>query len=213
MLSVSHHQIRKLIKAGILASEQVMPDAPHQIRAADLASEQVITALKRKGCPCRVDPKDRFQCFQTLGKEVHNKSIIAIPRSARSAALLVRQIRPSSRKRVKASIAEHVVHRLGDLGMPGEPGAFGSHPLLESRDERRDARAANGHALGGGAAVDLALGIEDRIDALDRFERQRGNHGELAARLGGDIGEHEELAPAMRPAGGFLIGPGRRPAS
>jgi hypothetical protein len=36
-LGVSHHQIRKLIKAGILASEQIMPDAPHQIRAVDLA--------------------------------------------------------------------------------------------------------------------------------------------------------------------------------
>jgi hypothetical protein len=40
-LGVSHHQIRKLIKAGVLASEQIMPDAPHQIRAADLGSERV----------------------------------------------------------------------------------------------------------------------------------------------------------------------------
>ncbi|MCK5551198.1 MAG: serine recombinase, partial [Hyphomicrobiaceae bacterium] len=30
-LGVSHHQVRKLIKAGILVSEQVVPDAPHQI--------------------------------------------------------------------------------------------------------------------------------------------------------------------------------------
>jgi stage III sporulation protein SpoIIIAA len=34
-LGVSHHQVRKLIKAGILNSEQIMPDAPHQIRAAE----------------------------------------------------------------------------------------------------------------------------------------------------------------------------------
>src|SRR6266849_8831279 len=39
--------------------------------------------------------------------------------------------------------------------------------------------------------------------SLYRFERQRREHGQLAARLGGDIGEHEELAPAVRPAGGF----------
>jgi hypothetical protein len=52
-LGVSHHQIRKLIKAGALVSEQIIPDAPHQIRAADLASEQVVAALKRKGRPCR----------------------------------------------------------------------------------------------------------------------------------------------------------------
>jgi DNA invertase Pin-like site-specific DNA recombinase len=62
-LGVSHHQIRKLIKAGILASEQIMPDAPHQIRAADLASEQVVTALKRKGRPCRVDSEKQISMF------------------------------------------------------------------------------------------------------------------------------------------------------
>ena len=62
-LGVSHHQIRKLIKAGILASEQIMPDAPHQIRAADLASEQVVTALKRKGRPCRADSEKQISMF------------------------------------------------------------------------------------------------------------------------------------------------------
>jgi DNA invertase Pin-like site-specific DNA recombinase len=62
-LGVSHHQIRKLIKAGILVSEQIMPDAPHQIRAADLASEQVIAALKRKGRPCRPDCEKQISMF------------------------------------------------------------------------------------------------------------------------------------------------------
>jgi hypothetical protein len=62
-LSVSHHQIRKLIKAGILKSEQIMPDAPHQIRAVDLASERVVAALKQKGCPCRVDPERQISMF------------------------------------------------------------------------------------------------------------------------------------------------------
>jgi hypothetical protein len=54
-LGVSHHQVRKLIKAGILTSQQIIPDAPHQIRAADLSSEQVAAALKRKGRPCRLN--------------------------------------------------------------------------------------------------------------------------------------------------------------
>ena len=62
-LGVSHHQIRKLIKAGILASEQIMPDAPHQIRAADLASERVAIALKRKGRPCRAESKNQISMF------------------------------------------------------------------------------------------------------------------------------------------------------
>ena len=62
-LGVSHHQIRKLMKAGILKSDQIMPDAPHQIRAVDLASEQVVTALKRKGRPCRVDSEKQISMF------------------------------------------------------------------------------------------------------------------------------------------------------
>jgi len=69
-LGVSHHQIRKLIEAGVLVSEQIMPDAPHQIRAADLASDQVVVALKRKGRPCRVVSKKQYQCFQALEEEV-----------------------------------------------------------------------------------------------------------------------------------------------
>jgi DNA invertase Pin-like site-specific DNA recombinase len=62
-LGVSHHQVRKLIKAGMLNSEQIMPDAPHQIRAVDLASEQVVAALKRKGRPCRVDSEKQISMF------------------------------------------------------------------------------------------------------------------------------------------------------
>src|SRR5437588_391389 len=62
-LGVSHHQIRRLIKAGILTSEQIMPDAPHQISAAELASERVVIALKRKSRPCRVDSEKQISMF------------------------------------------------------------------------------------------------------------------------------------------------------
>jgi DNA invertase Pin-like site-specific DNA recombinase len=62
-LGVSHHQIRKLIKAGILASEQIIPDAPHQIRVADLDSEQVAAALARKGRPCRAADEKQISMF------------------------------------------------------------------------------------------------------------------------------------------------------
>jgi hypothetical protein len=62
-LGVSHHQVRKLIKAGVVVSNQIMPDAPHQIRAADLASEQVVAALERKGRPCRADSQNQISMF------------------------------------------------------------------------------------------------------------------------------------------------------
>lgn len=62
-LAVSHHQIRRLIKEGILAAEQVVPDAPYQIRASDLQTERVTTALARKGRPCRVVSKNQSSMF------------------------------------------------------------------------------------------------------------------------------------------------------
>jgi DNA invertase Pin-like site-specific DNA recombinase len=62
-LGVSSHQIRKLIKAGVLVSEQIMPDAPHQIRAADLDRERVADALKRKGGPCRGNSENQISMF------------------------------------------------------------------------------------------------------------------------------------------------------
>ena len=62
-VGVSHHQIRRLIKAGILAAEQVVPDAPYQIRASDLQDERVTSALARKGRPCRVIPENQTSMF------------------------------------------------------------------------------------------------------------------------------------------------------
>ena len=62
-LGVSHHQMRRLIKEKVIVSEQVMADAPHQIRAADLETDQVEAALKRKGRPCRAIPENQLSMF------------------------------------------------------------------------------------------------------------------------------------------------------
>jgi DNA invertase Pin-like site-specific DNA recombinase len=64
-LGVSHHQIRRLINEKIVVSEQIMPDAPHQIRAADLQSEAVDAALKRKGRPCRATSENQLSMFSS----------------------------------------------------------------------------------------------------------------------------------------------------
>ena len=98
-LRVSPHVIRRLIQTGALPAEQVMRGAPHQIRAADLDTDRVKTAVARKGRRVGRRTKTRFQCLQTLDQGVHNDQRVAIPRSSRSAALLLRQMRPSSRKR------------------------------------------------------------------------------------------------------------------
>jgi len=62
-LGVSHHQIRRLIKEKIIASAQVMPDAPHQIRAEDLECERVGDTLRQKGRPCRHDSENQLSMF------------------------------------------------------------------------------------------------------------------------------------------------------
>ena len=50
-LGVSNHQIRRLIKEGILPAEQVVPDAPYQIRASDLQDERVTVGNGAKRSP------------------------------------------------------------------------------------------------------------------------------------------------------------------
>jgi DNA invertase Pin-like site-specific DNA recombinase len=62
MLGVTSHRIRRLIKDGLLPSEQVVPGAPHQIRISDLHHERVAAAIERIG-PCRVLPDSQLPMF------------------------------------------------------------------------------------------------------------------------------------------------------
>jgi excisionase family DNA binding protein len=62
-LGVSNHQIRRLIKEGVLAAEQVVPDAPYQIRQSDLQEELGTTAIARKGRPCRPISGNQISLF------------------------------------------------------------------------------------------------------------------------------------------------------
>ena len=68
VLGITHHTIRRLIKAGVLPAVQVVPGAPHQIRADDLASEPVKTAVALKGRPCRVVDADTIPMFRAARK-------------------------------------------------------------------------------------------------------------------------------------------------
>ncbi|MGO9234876.1 MAG: recombinase family protein [Methylocella sp.] len=63
LLGVSHYAIRRVIKAGILPAEQVVPDAPYQIRASDLQNQSVTDALARKGRPCRAKTETQPSMF------------------------------------------------------------------------------------------------------------------------------------------------------
>ena len=76
--------------------------------------------------------------------------------------------------------------------MPRQPGAFDAHPPFELADERPDPFLAEHEPLLGGDTVDLALDREDLVNAPHRFEGQRRF---------AEVGQHEEFAPAMAPAG------------
>jgi hypothetical protein len=59
---VSSHFIRQLISRGVLPAKQVMPDAPWQIRTADLDGHAVRTAIAQRhstGRPCEARRDDR----------------------------------------------------------------------------------------------------------------------------------------------------------
>ncbi len=62
-LHVSPYRIRRLIKDGLLAAEQVVPRAPHQIRAEDLQRDSIVQAIKRTNAPCRVIPQNQLSMF------------------------------------------------------------------------------------------------------------------------------------------------------
>jgi excisionase family DNA binding protein len=62
-LAVSRHRIRRLIRDGVLAAEQVVPGAPYQIRASDLHHERVSTAIARTASPCRAEPENQLVMF------------------------------------------------------------------------------------------------------------------------------------------------------
>lgn len=62
-LGVTNHTIRRLIKTNILPAIQVVPGAPYQIRASDLAADAVKAAIARKDRPCRIIEQDTLPMF------------------------------------------------------------------------------------------------------------------------------------------------------
>jgi excisionase family DNA binding protein len=63
LLGVTNHVIRRLIKDRILPAEQVVPDAPWQIRASDLHPEAVNAVLSYKLRPCRNNVEGQIPMF------------------------------------------------------------------------------------------------------------------------------------------------------
>lgn len=62
---VTNHKIRRVVAAGLLRSEQIMPGAPHQIRARDLDNDEVRAAITRTG-PCRPADDNQESLFSAV---------------------------------------------------------------------------------------------------------------------------------------------------
>lgn len=62
-LGITHHRIRKLVHDGTIKTEQVMPGAPHQIRAADLQDPAIIDAIKARTPPRRAVSETQVSMF------------------------------------------------------------------------------------------------------------------------------------------------------
>lgn len=60
---VTSHRVRRVIEAGILPAEQVVPGAPYQILTKDLQEDDVVRAMGRKGGPCHLIPQNQIPMF------------------------------------------------------------------------------------------------------------------------------------------------------
>lgn len=68
LLGVTRYMIRRLLHDRVLPAEQVVPDAPWQIRASDLRSEAVTEALTNKHRPCRKDVDGQIPMFSEVSE-------------------------------------------------------------------------------------------------------------------------------------------------
>jgi excisionase family DNA binding protein len=62
-LGVTNHVIRRLIRDGVLPAEQVVSQAPYQIRVEDLRADSVRQAMEHHGHPCRTTLESQASLF------------------------------------------------------------------------------------------------------------------------------------------------------
>ena len=96
---------------------------------------------------------------------------------------------------------EQIIDGLGDGSRARETGTLVAKPGFQIGQERRALLLPHAQALIGGKAVDGALDVEQRVDALHRLKRDRRDGRGLFATscVGGDVSQFEELAPRMGP--------------
>lgn len=102
---------------------------------------------------------------------------------------------------------EHVVGRLEDIGGAREGIALVEQPPVHVIEERLALFLPHGTPLVSAAAVDGALDVEERVDALDRLQRRRGDRFAIPLALAGiflDVGQFEESPARMKQNAGVI---------
>jgi hypothetical protein len=94
-----------------------------------------------------------------------------------------------------------------------ELGALRAHPCPEIRHQRRDALTAHREALIDRPTVDLALDVEDRIDALDASKASGAMTASLPLAFAVTSASSKNLRRPCAQQLASVIGPGLRPAS
>src|SRR5882757_912562 len=110
---------------------------------------------------------------------------IAMPRKARSAALLDKQARPA---------VEAIVDRLGGIVLGREQCPLLPHPDFELGNDRPRSFTTHGKPLLRGFTVDAALHLEEHVDTT---------HGFAGYRRLSLFHQVDKLPPAVAPAGRF----------
>lgn len=77
LLGVTHYMIRGLINDRIVPAEQVVSDAPWQIRASDVRSDAVRRPYRANIARGAMMRKGKSRCLTRSRKEVHNECPIA----------------------------------------------------------------------------------------------------------------------------------------
>lgn len=90
------------------------------------------------------------------------------------------------------AVLEHMVDRLGCRLASGQSGSLGAHPFF-NRDDDGPALPAAFKAFVDGKSADLALDVEHRVNAFDRFESNRRYRRGVLSTPGvcRDVREHE----------------------
>ena len=130
---------------------------------------------------------------------------------------IVRQTNPAILQEAGKAIPalQHVVHGADHLGRSAERGTLPFQPLVHVIEQRLAFLPPHSQSFRGAQSIDLTLDVKQRVEPLDRFQRDRGDRPAVSFAIPSpflDIGQFKEFPSRMRVTEGkgkghrFLFG-------